>query len=331
VKNNLKMKKMKKITILTVFFLLNIVLFAQNNQGKSDDAGRIALASVVSDQIEGLTPSAQSNLQNKLNQIATKSGMGGSSLNNRFIITANVVVLTKDITATAPPMHAYTLEITLYIGDGIEGTLFSSTSVTLKGVGKTETKAYMAALKNLKTSDTRYQSFIEQGKNKIIEYYNSKCDFILKEAEMLAGQNEFDAAISKLVSIPEVCKECYDKAMDAVGPIYQQQIDRDCKINLAEAQNAWNTSQDMSAASSASYYLGNIDPNAACFAEAQNLSKQIAKRIKELDQREWDFKMKQQQDNVDIQKATIKAARDIGVAYGNNQPQNVQYNYRGWW
>jgi hypothetical protein len=42
--------------------------------------------------------------------------------------------------------------------------------------------------------------------------------------------------------------------------------------------------------------------------------------------------MKQQQDDVDIQKATIKAARDIGVAYGNGPKANVvQYNVYGWW
>jgi len=327
VKNNLKIKEMKKITILTVFFLLNIVLFAQNNQGKSDDAGRIALASVVSDQIDGLTPSAQSNLQNKLNQIATKSGMGGSSLSQRFIITANVVVLTKDITATAPPMQAYTLDVTLYIGDGIEGKLFSSTSVTLKGVGETETKAYMAALKNLKTSDPRYQTFIEQGKNKIIEYYNSQCDFIIKEAEMLASKNEFDAAISKLVGIPEVCKECYDKAMDAVGPIYQKQIDRDCKIKLLEAQGIWNASQDINAAESVGAILATIDPDASCFGEIQSLSKKIEAKVKQIDDREWKYILKEQAQESE----RIEAYRAIGVAYGNNQPQNVAYNYKGWW
>lgn len=322
---------MKNIALITVLTLFNFVLFSQNNLGKADDAGRISLAAVVSNQIEGLTPASQSNIQNKLNQIATQNGMGGSALNNRFIITANVVVLTKDITPTAPPMQAYTLEITLYIGDGIEGTLFSTTSITLKGVGQTETKAYNAALKNLKVNDPRFTNFIEAGKNKIIEYYNSQCDFILKEADMLVSQNAFDAAIAKLVSIPEVCKECYDKAMDKVGPIYQQQIDRQCKIDLAEAKNIWNANQDGYGADQASYYLGRIDPNSSCYKDALQFSESIAKRIKELDQREWDFKLKQQQDNVDIQKATIKAARDIGVAYGNNQPQNVQYNYRGWW
>lgn len=318
---------MKKIALIIGFFLLNFVLFAQNNQGKADDAGRIALASVVSDQIEGLTPSAQSNLLNKLNQIASKNGMGGSSLNNRFILTANVVVLTKDITATAPPMQAYTLEVTLYIGDGIEGTLFSSTSVTLKGVGETETKAYMAALKNLKVDDPKYQAFIEKGKNKIIEYYNSKCDFILKEAEMLAGQNEFDAAMSKLVGIPEVCKDCYTKAMDAVQPIYQKKIDRDCKIKLQEAQGIWNAGQDMSSAENAGAILATIEPSASCFSEVQALNKKIADKVKQIDDREWKYILKEQAQESE----RIEAYRAIGVAYGNNQPQNVTYNYRSWW
>jgi hypothetical protein len=322
---------MKRIHFFMFLFLASSALFAQNNQTKSDDAARITLATVVPDQIEGLTPAAQSNLENKLSQIVSKNGMGGSSLNNRFIITANVVVATKDITATAPPMHAYTLDITLYIGDGIEGTLFSNTTVTLKGVGETETKAYMAALKNLKVDDPKYQVFMEKGKQKIIEYYNSKCDFILKEAEMLANKNDFDAAISKLVSIPEVCKQCYDKAMDAVAPIYKKQIDRQCKLNVAEATSAWNKSQDAKGASAAGAFLATIDPAASCYAEATALSNAIGKRIKELDQREWDFKLKQQKDDVDIRKATIQAARDIGVAYGNNQPRNVTYNYRSWW
>jgi hypothetical protein len=273
----------------------------------------------------------QNNLTNKLSQIASANGMGGSA-NSRFIITANVSVLTKDITPTAPPMHAYTIEVTLFIGDGIEGTLFSSQSITLKGVGTNESKAYIAALNGLKVKDPIYQTFIEKGKNKIVEYYNSKCDFILKEAEMLTSKNDFDAAIAKLTSIPEVCKDCYDKAMTAVAPIYKKQIDRECKIRLMEATTTWNAAQDLSSADSAGAVLSQIEPGASCYKDALVLSSKIAQRVKELDQREWKFQMKQQQDNVDIQKATIKAARDIGVAYGNGPKATVvRYNIRGWW
>lgn len=305
--------------------------YAQNDKGKTDDLGRIMLSTYVPEQIEGMPDIAMSSLENKLSQIASANGMGGNSYNSRFIITANVSVLSKDITPTAPPMHAYTLEVTFYIGDGIDGINFSSYSVNLKGVGKNETKAYIAALKNLKTNDSQYQSFIDKGKSRIIEYYNSRCDFILKEAQSLVSRNEFDAAIYTLTSVPEVCADCYGKCMDAVGPIYQKQIDRDCQLKLAEANAIWSANQDMNAANYAGEVLSGIEPQAACYNSALALTQKIASRVKELDKREWNFKLKQQQDNVNIKKATIDAAKAIGVAYGNGQPKSVVYNTRGWW
>ena len=323
---------MKKIYILLLLITYSNVGFSQNNLGSSNDEARISLLAVFPQQVSKISEEAKAVLINKMNLITSKYGIGGSTAKQRFIITANVIELTKDITPTTPAIYTYNLQLTLYIGDGIAGTLFSSLPISLKGSGKSEAKAYIMALKGLDTNDPKYGAFIEEGKTKIIKYYNSKCDFLLKEAEMLTSKNEFDAAIATLTAIPEVCKDCYDKAMSAVAPIYKKQIDRQCKASLMEAKNAWNQSQDASGASAASNYLGQIDPNASCYSEAIALSNSIAKRIKELDQREWNFQMKQQQDDVDIQKATIKAARDIGVAYGNGPKANVvQYNVYGWW
>ena len=316
------MKKVISLIVLINFFNMT---FAQNDLGKSDDAARIVLNTYIPDQIEGLTPSAKNILENKISQIVTKAGMGGSSVDPRFIITANVTVLTKDITS----MHAYTLEVTLYIGDGIEGTKFASTSITLKGVGVTETKAYIAALKNIKVDDPKYQAFIDQGKKKIIEYYNANCDLILKEAQTLSEKGEYDAAIAKLVGIPSVSKSCYDKAMSAVGPIFQKQIDQKCAELIAKAKGVWSASQDANGAQQATAILGEINPQSKCVKDADGLYAELKKRVKELDQREWNMQVKQQQDAVDIEKARIKAARDVGVAYGKNQPK-VVYNIR-WW
>lgn len=326
------MKNFIRISFLLAFvgFFANNIQ-AQNNKGKADDLGRIVLNSYVSDQIEGMPGAAKRMLKNKLSQIASRNGMGGSSLNPRFIITPNITVLSKDITATAPPMTALNLSITFYIGDGIDGKLFASTSIPLKGVGTNETKAYIGALKYINPNHPDLKNLIEEGKTKIIKYYNSQCDFIIKEAQALESQKEFEAAILKLTSVPDVCKECYNKCMDAVAPIYQKQIDRECEMKLSEAKNAWSTGQNMEAANNASNYLSGIDPNSACFPEVKKLTEEIAARIKELDQREWDFKLKKQQDEVDKRKAEIRAARDIGVAYGNNQPQTVTYNTYGWW
>ncbi len=321
---------MKKI-LLSLLMIIGYNAYSQNALGKSDDAARITLAAYVPQQIDKMPDAARSILANKLNQIVTQNGMGGAANNERFIITANVNVISKDLTATAPPMTALVLEVTLYIGDGFVGTKFSSTSISVKGVGESETKAYISALKGISPTNSNIQSFVGNGKSKIIEYYNSKCDFIIKEAQTLVSQNNFEEAIFKLTSVPEVCKDCYDKCMDAVGPIYQKQIDRECKSKLMEANTAWNAAQDSYGADIAGGILAQIDPNASCYKEALALSNKIAQRIKEIDQRDWKLQLKEQQDNVDIQKATIKAIRDIGVAYGNGQPKTVTYNVRGWW
>jgi hypothetical protein len=50
------------------------------------------------------------------------------------------------------------------------------------------------------------------------------------------------------------------------------------------------------------------------------------KRVKDLDQREWDYKLKDQMQLSEI----IESMKQVGIAYGENQPQNVNYNYRGW-
>jgi hypothetical protein len=324
------MKNFIKLISTLTLLIIQVIGQAQNSLGKTDDIQRIALSSYVSDQIENLPAIAESTLKNKMSQIASYDGLGGSNFNQRFIITPNINVLSKNITPTAPVMTALVLDVTLYIGDGFSGAKYQSVSLQVKGVGINEAKAYLAALKQIKPNDKIIQDFVNSGKRKIIEYYNDNCDFIIKEAQTYASQNNFEAAIQTLTSVPPVCKECYNKCNDAVAPIYQKSIDRECKLLLTEAKNAWNSGLDIDAANLASTYLNQIDPYSNCYKEANDLTNKIGQRVKELDGREWKFILKKQQDEVNILSAKNSAARAIGVAYGNNQPAN-SYNIRGWW
>jgi|LauGreDrversion4_2_1035121.scaffolds.fasta_scaffold149680_3 hypothetical protein len=324
---------MKKILLIIVGLTVGLTnLNAQNSEKSYNDNERVVIAAYVPKQIENFPEAARSMLMNKLNQILSNNGLGGSASNERFILTANCIVQSKSVTSTAPAMQAYNLQITFCIGDGISGTKFSSYSLNVKGVGETETKAYISAIKNINPNNENYQDFITLGKKRIIEYYNSQCDLIITEAKTLESKGEFQGAIYKLSSVPPVCKECYVKTQALVGPIFQKYIDFECQTNLATAKRIWSAGQSYDAANEASVYLAKINPNSACFKSAMDLNDQIAKRIKELDQREWNFMLKQQQDQVDIEKATIKAIRDIGVAYGENQPDIVYETViYSWW
>ncbi len=316
------MKAYRTLLVVGMLVLTATLSQGQNTIGKLDDLGRIALNTWIPDQIEYMPAASKSNLENKLNQISTRYGMGASELMPRFIITANVVVQSKDITPTAPPMTAMTVDFTLYIGDGIEGKIFSSTSVSGKGVGENETKAYTAALRSLDPGNKRIQQFMEEGKRKIIAYYNSRCDIIIKEAQMLQSQNRFDEAIYVLMCIPDVCLDCYNKAMDAIGPIFKEKIDWECKAKVNAARNVWSAGLNRRAADEAARILLTIDPEAACFEEAVGLTGEIAKRILAIDGREWDFKLKKE---IDLERDRIKAWRDVGIAWGTNQPKNIVY------
>lgn len=210
------MSMKKLILILFVSLIYSGTSFSQNNEGKSDDAARISITPTVKD--NSIPKSAQKMLINKMKQICTLNGMAGDGKNPYFNMDASVDVLSKEITPTAPPMHAVNLSINLSISDK-DGKVYSQTSVEVKGVGKNETKAYIQGIKHINTRKGQFKAFIEQGKTKIIEYYNSNCDLILSKAQALKTQGSNNAAINVLYSVPPVCKECYAKCMDLAAQI----------------------------------------------------------------------------------------------------------------
>lgn len=309
---------MKKI-IYIVMFLVSTGMVAQNDNG-------ITLGAYIPAQAEGIPAYAQSMLKNKLGRIITENGISDDVYNSRFIITPNITVLSKNITGTAPTMVALTLDLTLYIGDGVAGNLFSSQSLLLKGVGTNETKAYMSALKMIKPKNSEVQSFISKGKQKIIDYYNANCGLMIKKAQALESQNEFEQALIVMTSVPEA-STCFSTIKSKIKPLYIKTINRDCTIKLSEASAIWAANQDINAANDAAGLLATIEPSAACFGQVKTLYSKIAARVKELGDRDWNYALKV----LEVQADTVKAARDVGIAYGENQPESMTYNVRGWY
>ena len=262
------MKKYIINSLLICLISIPLCFNAQNNKGKSDDFGRIALQTVIPENSEAPAAAARI-LKTKMTQITTKNGL--SSMGNRFTMYPQIDILTQDITPSAPPMHAYTLSVTLYISDLETQTIFSSTNLTLKGVGKNEAKAYISALKMLNSKRPEVKGFVEEGKNRIIEYYNSQCDFILKEATAAAGRKEYDQAIYDLLLVPDVCKDCFMQAMDLTNEIYMQKLNNECQEMLALARVAKSNDKYDEAAN----HLAPILPDVDCYADAQILLKEI--------------------------------------------------------
>ncbi len=369
---------MKKILIVCFLTLVSLSIQSQNELGKSDDEARIVLSTFIPDDILENAPSARKLFATKLGQIATRNGMGGggASGDNRFIISGDINILTKDITATAPVKYLVTIETTLAVGDGIDGKAFSTEYVEFKGIGNSEDKAFISAIRKINPRHKLIKQVIQQGKEKIIEYYNSRCDFILKESSALADSRKFDEAIFLLNQVPEVTKDCYDKSMDLAVEIIKRKFEFECQSKISEAKALIAAgdfsgasqilnffSQDMDCysdveallkqinvglcskylgearghwanrnSSSAANALAKINASSPCYQESLQVAKEISGYLDEKEQRDWDLNYEKYKDNLAVKNrkldnaaSMIKAARDVGVAYGKNQPKSVTY------
>ena len=316
------MKKYFVLCCLTISLFLN----AQTNT----DANRIVLNSVVLDPENKLPQETKIQLEHKLSQIATENGMGGTSINPRFVIAAKVNTSTKDIIAGPPQMVALNLEVIFYIGDAVENTLYSSTSLSLKGVGINENKAFINAIQNINIKNKLLTDFTNTGKNKIVEYYNNQCDFIIKKSSTLSNQQKYEEAIYELMQVPQVSKSCYEKCLSAVQPIYQKMIDRNGQLLLDEAKQSWFANQNTKGAADAGKKLTLIDPIASSYKEAIKLTESIRKKIEADEKRNWDFKMKKYNDEYNLTQQRIEAAKEVAITYYKNQPQTIIYNRIIW-
>lgn len=311
---------MKKIISLLI---LTFVAITSNAQVKLDDFGRIVLNTYLPDNI-AIPSEAKNLLITKLNQITSNNGMGGSQANPRFIITANVNVGTKDIIAVPPQMIAQNLDVTLFIGDALTNTIFSNTILSLKGVGTNENKAFIEAFKTINTKNKDVIAFLEEGKTKIINYYSTNCDFIIKDAQTLVKQEKYDEAIYQLSLVPDVCKDCYFKCLDTLALIYQQKIDADCKVKFNEAKVTWAGAQTPNGAEKAVDILSTINPMANCQTDVTAFIKTIEAKLKADEKERWQFKMKQYADKIAMQKEQVRIAEEKGKRddiYRENQAQ----------
>ena len=271
----------------------------------------------ATDATESFPKGAKAMIENKLTQMLTKNGIAGLDYLGQFVLTVTTTPLDKEVISGPPAKISEKMEMNLYIVDAYAKTIFSSTSITVRGLGETENKCYLNAISRMPLQTPQMTKFIEDGKQKIIAYYDHEGEQIIKKAMLLAKQKQYEEAMYYVALIPQQSKH-YDAAIAAGMDIYQQFLDHACNVDLAQARAAWAAEQNSEGAHMAGQFLANIYPDAKCYDDAMDLYKEIKGKV--LD--DWKFEMKQYQDAIDLESQRINAMREIGVAYGSNQPQN---------
>lgn len=319
---------MKRISMFLMATLFVLCALAQN----ASKTGMISLNPYIPEDAE-LSPKLRKQLTTKMSQIASAAGMAGEGFDNRFIITANIQEVEVAETATTPVKVAASLAVTFFVGDGIDGTLFSSYTLNVKGIGNNKEEAYFAAIRKISPRKPELLQAVELGKQRIVQYYNTVGPDIINTAKAAAAGGQYDEAISMLFAIP-MSSDIYPEAQRLIAEYGVESLGKYNQSLLTNAQAAWSASPNEEGAEKAREFISQMQmPTQDILTKTQKLSSEIAARLKAVSDREWklerDIRMAEIKNEHEQNMATIRASESVAKARIANQPRVVYHVH--WW
>lgn len=297
------------------FICLNV--FAQN----LSDESRISMCAIVP---EGDIPAqAARNLETKLTRAIVTNGFADNGYADRFVLTAQVDITSKDVVPSTPPRVSQKMDVTFMVGDVVENKVYSTCTVSLAGIGTNETKAFISAFSKVNPKQQELQGMLQEAKEKILAFYTSHCDEIVTNARSLADMQKYDEAIFRLMAVPNVCSDCYKQCQEAAVSIYKQKVNTEGVALLNQAKAVWMKQPDASGAQEVASIISRIDPKSQNYSEVVAFRSEVSSKLEADTKREWDFKMQQYENNQAFKRSIVDACKAIGVAFGNGQPKNV--------
>jgi hypothetical protein len=289
----------------------------------SSDVGKIALAVIMPENVDGLDIYQLSKMETKIIQIVSSTGLAATGYNHNFVIYPKFTIYeTNVVEGGMQNLTVVDCELSLFIKQVDNNIIFSSVSKSIKGSGSSKSTAITNAMSKIPTNDQQFKVFIETGKDKIIAYYESKCSDIIKMSESFVKMKDFEQALGLLMTVPEevICyKNVQEKSIDAFKA-YQAQK---CIEQLQQAKSLLALNNYNEALNTLIF----IDPSTPCFKESQSLMIDAASKVDTEEKKHWDFKMKKYNDNLVLEKERINAVKEIAVAYYKSIPTTVNYTY----
>jgi hypothetical protein len=305
----------------TIFSML--LVFCNIKAQSSSEVGKIALSVILPGNVDGLDISQLSKMESKITQIVTSTGLASSGYNNNFVIYPVFAIYeTNVIEGGMQNITVVTCDLSLFIKQVDNNVVFSSISKQLKGSGQNKKTALTNALSKIAINDIEFKTFIKNGKDKIIQYYESKCQDIIWKSESLVKMQDYEQALGLLMTVPEEVS-CYNKVQQKSIEAYKAYQKQKCIVQLQEAKTEIASNNY----SYALNILSQIDPSTPCFKESQNLVNNAASKIDVEEKKQWDLEMKVYNDDVALEKQRINAIKDVASAYYKSKPTTINYTY----
>jgi hypothetical protein len=259
-------------------------------------------------------------LESKITTIASKEGSGGSGMSEYGLVCIPRISIVRDeqIDAGLSKTNVITLECTFSITHMLDGTVLASIEKKIAGTGTNRNKAVDNAINKISTSDTVLVKLFSSAREKYKTMYITKCEGIIKKAEVKKSGRQYHEALALLMSVPSEAEQCYEKAMKATQSIYVALSDQECKQHLLNARTYISNQNYSDGLNELSF----IDPLSSCYKEAMTMAKEVESKITAEQNRAWTEKQQSRKDEVELKKMRIDAIKEIVVSYYKSKQAN---------
>lgn len=299
-------------------FISILIISLMFSKGMSAQECDTPITVSMPQRIEGLNEAQKSYLCTKLEQLVVSQGVTADFSYTQFVLTADVAGMQKDVVPTMPASVTCQYDVIIKLIDRAGAKTIGAQTINVRGAGHTEMKAIQNSLRIINPQNKNLIDFIKGAKSKVLTYYNEHVTQIVSQAHRLANLDKYEEAFNLLASVPECCNK-YNEVTQEIISIYPKARDKVGEKFLKEARRIWTVDQTGAAAEEACYWLSLIDPKSSAYAAGERLYAEINDRVKV----EVQHEMKVYDDNVDLIKEQINAAKEIGMAYGKGQQTEI--------
>lgn len=313
---------MKKMLAFITLVMISLVCSAQS--------GEVYL-SVAIPQNSILDSNAKTILKNKLLTAATSQGVAATEC-SAIAMVPEVSILSEDkVEGGMRTIYTRQVCITLTVRNIITNTVFNSIQFETNGEGYTINDAMRSAVTKINMANERYASFVNDAKNKIKDYYNNNTSSLIRKANTLASQQQYDEALALLSTYPESLNE-YPLISKTITDIFRKSQSKYCGELMQAARAAYSQRDFVSASDIAAM----INPQSSCSSEAKQLLAQIKRDSdkeynnqveieRERYRTEAALERERIRSNERVRTTSIKAVRDIATAYYKRQTRYVWF------
>ncbi|MES2651591.1 MAG: hypothetical protein V4663_07620 [Bacteroidota bacterium] len=309
--------------LLQLYICIPFIFWLSESKAQDENKlSSISLSVILPTNIDGISDSQLSMLESKIIEASTNNGVSAVGYYQNFVIYPKFEIYAeKQSNGGIRNVTVVDCNINLFIKQLSTNIIFASYSKRIQGSGFNKGEAINNAISSFDSSDEKLNTFVKNGKEKILNYYQANCDIILKKAETERNLKRHESALAVLLTIPEDAISCSLKAQARAKVVYSELQNYNCRQYLQKA-TAFSAAKDYKAALQ---YLSWVDPTSLCGSESKKLISVISSKVDSEDKQQWDFLLKTYSDNVALKRAQIQSANSIALAWLRTQGNPTSY------